>query len=117
MYAQLNENGVCHTISDFNTGISATADNLGQRYRNGKWEAVPNDPAALRETAYHTLRAKEDGQPLIHYGGVNYTCDEALSQIKVYEQEDQYAGTTKAQELGQMWVNAKDYIRELYPAE
>lgn len=116
-YAQLDKNNVCHTVSDYNTGIVATIDNLGQRYVDGAWEAVPQSATQLREAAYRTLRTKEDSTPLISYSGATYTCDEAYTQIKVYEQEDQFSGTTKAQELGQRWVAGKEYIRQLYPAE
>ncbi len=39
-FAQLDENNVCFSISEYDTGIPAVTDNLGQvyNYETGEWE-------------------------------------------------------------------------------
>lgn len=46
LYAQLDENNMCHTVSNYKTEIIATYDNIGQKYINGVWEevAIPVEP-------------------------------------------------------------------------
>ena len=117
LWAQVDENGVCHTISTTKTDIPATDENLGQIYRDGAFHEIEMTSSEKRKEAYSKLRFKEDASPLIIHGGEAYTCDEAYSAILVYAREDEYAGTNKAGELGALWVEAKGYIRELHPNE
>lgn len=116
-WAQIDENGICHTVSTTKTDVPATEENLGQVYRDGTFHEIEMTNAEKREKAYRELRFREDATPLILHGGEACTCDEAYAMIAIYAEEDKHAGTNKAGELGDLWAAAKDYIRELYPDE
>lgn len=64
-----------------------------------------------REVAYETMLYKEDGTPLILWEGEAITVDTANKKWLDYSAE----GSTIANELSALIVEAKAYIRELYP--
>lgn len=68
-------------------------------------------PSEQRESAYSTLTHKEDGTPLITWEGQNITVNKASEKWLYYSSE----GSETANELSAIIVEAKSYIRELYP--
>lgn len=63
-YAYINEQGICHTVSDTKLeGIGTkeltveTMDVLGMKYENGEWVEVPTPEPPLSETEQAILDA------------------------------------------------------------
>lgn len=61
-YAYINEQGICHTVSDTKLeGIGTkeltveTMDVLGMKYENGEWVEVPTPEPPLSETEQAVL--------------------------------------------------------------
>lgn len=74
--------------------------------------AIPeHSPAEKREHAYQSMTHKEDGTPLIEWGGEAITVDAANDICLKYIAE----GSPVVEELTKIIAKAKAYIRELYP--
>lgn len=68
-------------------------------------------PEELRENAYKTMTAKEDGTPLLFWDNKSITVDQAADLWTRYSAE----GSDVAAELQTLIAEAKAYIRALYP--
>lgn len=68
-------------------------------------------PSEQRQLAYQTMLRKEDGAILIKWYDDNLTVDDANKIYSDYKIE----GKTDIEDLRLMILNAKEYIRGLYP--
>ena len=105
----------------FTTAIECPDDIFyGDHYIDGQWirdgERIPVPdltPAQQREQAYETMLYNADGGKLIEWEGEAITVDQANDLWLKYSAE----GNTIADTLSGLIVNAKEYIRQLYPDE
>lgn len=87
---------------------------IGDIYKDGTWSKSEDPqpiPSEQRESAYSTLTHKTDGTPLITWEGQNITVNKASEKWLYYSSE----GSETANNLSVLIVEAKSYIRELYP--
>ena len=92
----------------------------GDIYRDGEFqritprpEPVILTPAELREQSYRAMITKEDGAGLISWESKAITVDQANKVYLEYSAEN----SPKAEEIQAIIIQAKSYIRTLYPDE